>query len=399
MSPKKRRKPDRGRTSTRGGAHAVTPLAVALREAPRLTGTDRLIVKLVASSWLGLAWSTRDTVATDAEGDLVREIARAQRSRPDRAGAALAALAAIAVPPWGDEARAALPAAASADSDGPPRPVSARRWSDAWDSERLYVLAYAEPVPHSVVVKAVMLDGVVVEELVVEVPGESTPPPEDSARDDIDAVLAEVADALRQTDELWPARDDGEYSEARAFARWLVQGAPRLVEPRPSLSAAERAWMVDELVARRWPWSRLDEPTVRQFARIFIRYGERLLFAGPLAWSPTAAVHFLLDWFPAEVSVDPEVGSEVPALLSVWVQIALERRGLTQEHIDEVVEAVVSVEDEFTESLPDPEWDAFREEITRRVEAEGSTLRNGAAVHRAVLAHYAEADPPPPSEG
>uniref|UniRef100_UPI001C2F18DE hypothetical protein n=1 Tax=Cellulomonas sp. GbtcB1 TaxID=2824746 RepID=UPI001C2F18DE len=92
------------------------PLAVALGEAPRLAGTDRLIVRLVASSWLGLAWSTRGTVATDAEGDLVRELARAQRSRPDRARAALAALAAIAAPPWGDEARAALPAAASADS-------------------------------------------------------------------------------------------------------------------------------------------------------------------------------------------------------------------------------------------------------------------------------------------
>jgi hypothetical protein len=114
----------------------------------------------------------------------------------------------------------------------------------------------------------------------------------------VEAVLADLAAALRQTDMYWPRPDDEDYVEVRALAwarcREYLPDWPEAQE----MSDDQRRELIDAFLAE----ADLPEPAsaqratggtdvdvVRSLADLFCGYGEGYIGPGPLAWSPTGS--------------------------------------------------------------------------------------------------------------
>jgi len=408
MSPKSRGRPaGRGkqpRRHPRAAARPVTALDLALREAPSLYDADLLAAQVAASEWLGKAWAARGMSDRDPEKDLVRAIVRAADDGP-RANAAVAALFALATipdPAWHDDVLAALadvPAvrspswAVDAARHRPPEPTSAQLWSDPWDANRVHLLRYDEPVPHTLFVADSTVGGRYVQVIDVGVEDRSRPlaPREEDDLEVVDVepadALAEIADALWQTDMYWPPQSAEDYTVFRSYAHWLTRGHRREADWEP-LPDDERERLLDEFGGQHG--LDLDDDVVRLLADTFIDFGDGYLLGGVLAWSPGEVEHFLLDWIHRKVILEPEVQPHVPQALRAWVTFALTRRGLTSEHIAAVVDTVTELEDAYAEASTDSALHGPAKEITSRLIAAGVDLHDEEAVNRAIGEYNAE---------
>lgn len=403
MSPKSRgRSKGRGRTPVRHRppARELTQLDHVLNEAPGLHDCDLLHAEVLASAWLGGAWQTRALGQQDPEGDLVRAVVAATRgSRADVAYLALYALATIPREDWRDAAGAALEAALPDAAPAwavdprtrvPESPFRAQRWSDPWGSNLVHLMRFTEPVEHSLIVSETTVGGRYVH--VIEV-GLQDAEPDRVIGDltvtevDPDEALADLADALRQTDMYWPPQDDPDYTLTRAFAHWRTRGHHDDVEWAP-LPEDERRRLIDDFVAEQQVED--DASVVEVLADTFIDFGDGYLHGGVLAWSPGEVSHFLLDWVHRKVLLEPECIDALPAVLTAWVRFALRRRGLTPEHIAPVVDAVAGAEDEFHTLSTDGSAGGPAKEILTRILAEGADLRDREAVERVIGAYNAE---------
>lgn len=408
VSPKSRGRPaGRGkqpRRHPRPSPRPVTALDLALREAPSLYDGDLLSAQTAASEWLGKAWGARGMSERDPEKDLVRAIVNAAGggSRADAAVSALFALATIPDQAWHDDLVTALADVPSVRSPAwavdpvrhrPPAPTSAQLWSDPWDANRVHLLRYETPVPHTLFVAETTVGGRYVQVIDVGVEDPSRPL-EPRAEDDLEVAdvepadgLAEVADALWQTDMYWPPQNADDYTIFRAYAHWLTRGHRRETDWEP-LPDDERERLLDEFAGRHG--LDLDDDVVRLLADTFVDFGDGYLHGGILAWSPGEVEHFLLDWIHRKVILEPEVQPHVPEALRAWVAFALARRGLKPEHIDPVVDAVRELEDAYAEASTDSALHGPAKEITSRLIAAGVDLHDEEAVNRAIGQYNAE---------
>ncbi len=408
MSPKSRGRPaGRGkkpRRHHRTAPRPVTALDLALREAPSLYDADLLSAQVAASAWLGKAWAARGMADREPENGLVRAIVSAAAGGPrsDAAVAALFALATIPDPAWHDDVVAALaevPAvrspswAVGAAYHRAPEPASAQLWSDPWDADRVHLLRYDGPVPHTLFVAESTVGGRYVQVIDVGVEDPSRPlhPRDDDALEVVDVepadALAEVADALWQTDMYWPPQNAEDYTGFRAYAHWLSRDHRREIDWEP-LPDDERAQLLDDFAGQHV--LDLDDDAVRLLADTFIDFGDGYLVGGVLAWSPGEVEHFLLDWIHRKVLLEPEVQAHVPDVLRAWVAFALARRGLAPEHIDPVVATVTELEDAYAGASTDSALHGPAKEITSRLIAAGVDLHDEEAVHRAIGEYNAE---------
>ncbi len=374
-----------------------------MREAPSLYDGDLLAAQVAASEWLGRAWGGRGMADGEPETELVRRVAAAVRGpRSAAAVAALHALATVQDAAWIEDVVAALsgvPAARSPawavdpETHRPPRPVGAQLWSDPWGENRVHLLRFAEPVRHTLFVAESTVGGRYVQVVDVGVEDLSRPlrPGDDDELDVVDVdpadALAEVADALWQTDLYWPPQNAEDYTTFRAYAHWLTRGHRRETDWEP-LPDDERERLLDEFAAEHR--LDLDADVVRVLADTFIDFGDGYLRGGVLAWNPGEVGHFLLDWIHRKVILEPEVQPHVPDALRAWVSFALTRRGLAPEHIAPVVDAVTELEDDYAAASTDSTLHGPAKEITARLLAAGLDLTDADAVDRAIREYNAE---------
>ena len=403
MSPKSRGRPKgRGQPPARRRppVRQLTELDHLLHEAPGLRDCTLLEAQAIASAWLGSAWQKRTLGPLDAEADLVRAVVAATRgSRADAAYLALHALATLPDDAWRDDVAAALDAAPpnaapawAADSRTriPEAPYRARRWSDPWGSDLIHLVRFTEPIEHSLIVHETTVGGRYVH--VIEVGVQAAEP--DPVIGDLTSVevdpgdaLADIADALWQTDMYWPPQDDPDYTLTRALAHWRTRRHRRDVEWEP-LPDDERRRLLGDFAAEHA--TSIDPGIVEVLADTFIDFGDGYLHGGVLAWSPGEVARFMLDWVHRKVSLEPECIDALPTVLAAWVRFALGRRGLAVEHITPVVDAVAAAQDEFHDLSTDGSAAGPAKEILARILAEGIDLHDREAVDRVIGAYNAE---------
>jgi hypothetical protein len=335
-----------------------------LRDAVSIVDEENVLaVEQWAAVWLGDAWLAAGLVEREPEKMLHLEVIGRASTRPTPPGlAAVAALRRLAgpddlsmfngtldilkesqpVPWWLDE-----PAF---------EPVRAWRAVDVWDSEHVLFVEYGGSFPHTVMAQILLSGGRMVRKLALltigvaaewaslREPGEVPMP---AVECPVDEVLAELAEALRATDMLFPKPDDEDFVGLRALA-WSRCRAhlPEWPEFEP-MADADR----DRLLSDFGP---AGETVARSLAELFLIYGEGYLVSGPLCWSPETVELFLADWLPRKAVLDAGQVAALPEVLRRWVRFALRRRGVDDEWIGPVVEAVDMFLPEFTEAYDDP---------------------------------------------
>jgi hypothetical protein len=410
MIPKSKGRPKgRGRprpATSHRPVRELTQVDHVIRDAPDVATGSLIEAQLVASAWLGQAWMQREMGDRDAEAAFVRAlVSKARRGGKPAAYLALHALATVPGEDWSAEVAEALddaptdldlPGWATSGRHGdrtPEQPVRAQLWSDPWGSVRTYLLRYAEPIDHTVLVHLATVGGVYVQGIDVGTSGGHEPEETFGSLTlqgdlDIEEALGVVAEALRDTDMYWPPQDDLDYTLTRAFAYWRTRGhlRERDWEPVPD---NERRGLIDDFAAEHGTELGLDAETVEVLADTFVDFGDGYLHDGVLAWSPGEVERFLLDWAQRKVVLEPEWVQAMPQVLRAWVAFALRRRGLAEEHIQPVLEAVDAHAATYLERVGTaPKGPAA--ELTARALAQGVDLQDQNALARLVGEYNAE---------
>jgi hypothetical protein len=403
VSPK-----SRGRTPKRRPKrvqHATRQLRLSdrvLRDARQIvSGSTALGVEEWASEWFGRAWLAAPLGEREPEHSLCMEVVGRASSRPSPpALAAVAALRRVAPenelsmldgtveilaesqprPPWIDTAGAV--------------PVSAWRAVNVWDSERVLFVEFESPTPHTLAAPVETTSGLLVGALALLEPGAALSWARSRDPDDVpmplverpvEAVLAELADAMRMTDMTLPRQDDENYVRLRALA-WSRCRAhlPSLAdwEPQPE---PDREF-IDEFVSA----EASDDVVTRSLAELFLDYGGGYLTAGPLCWSPGQVELFLTDWLPRKAVLDGAQREALPSVLRRWVRFALRQRGVEQRWIEPVERAVDAHAPEFAAAFDDRSSWGPAKQIAAELAARGVDLTDPAAVDAAVSALNAE---------
>jgi len=318
----------------------VHPATQVLRDAARVV--DNLDTTLDAewwiSRWLGAAWATSPQAKRDPELALAADIVKRARNTPSAAGAVTVAALRRLLPP-DTVPEVAGPPPSWADAPGS-TPTEAWRAVNVWGSERALLIEFDGPSPHSLIAFIAPMGPRVVHRLGVlkagaaeqwdqTRPADAPPMPLTDAP--VDEVLAELADALQATDQLWPRQVDESVGALRMLAWSRCRGYAREpVEPEP-LSDEESARLIDEFAV---------DDTDRALARRFIEFGEIWLNAGPLCWSQEAVQFFVRAWIPAIGGLPAAELAAWPGALRRWIGFALRSRGLAEEWIEPVVNEV-----------------------------------------------------------
>ncbi|HLH84239.1 MAG TPA: hypothetical protein VKV38_13340 [Trebonia sp.] len=403
----------RGRRPQRGGRKPVRrsprPLRrsdLMLRDARQITGlTDPLRAEAWASGWLGQAWLDAPMGEREAEHQLCLEVCGRACTTPSPHGlAAVAALARAApgadvkmltetvdilagtqpLPPWHTAAEPGW------------TPTAAWRAVDVWDSERVLLIDYDGPHPHTLMAQVFQTGGLLVSKLAALEPGaasrwdqlradEEVPMP--IAGQPVDDVLGELATALRITDITWPRNDDEDFvgNRALAWSRCRDHLPEDWTEPA-GLSDSERRRLIEEFTAAT---GRGDEVT-RSLASLFLDYGEGYIRPGPLCWSPGEVMLFLTDWLPRKAILDAGQRQALPDTLRRWLTFALTQRGIDPRWITPVVEAVGTHLPGFRDAFDDRAAWGPAKEIAAALAERGVRLTDRQAVEDAIHALNAE---------
>lgn len=407
MSPKSRgRPPGRGRPQGKGPARPPSPAELVIRDARFVVEEcdDALSAELWAAEVLGDAWFEAPDHDDEAEQRLVAEVAAVATRKPSLYGtAAVAALRRLADGPGREALDAALETLRQARplpswADDPDwTPVAAWRSMDVWGSERVLFVDFDGPQPHCLLAVVSETPARWVTELEILEPGSAPEFDEREAGEaetllpvearEIPEVLADLADALRGTDGLWPREDDPDYVELRAVAWGRARGyLAAEVEPVPMPEEEKRA-LVDEFVAGA-PLP--DADLARALAELFVDFGDSYLPAGPLSWSPSAVEFFLVDWLPQTVELEPDERESIPEALRHWVEFALARRGVERRWIEPVLAAISEHVAAYEEALDNqPDW-APVEAVAGELAARGIDLADEVAVEEGLRQLEAE---------
>ena len=431
MSPQSRTRKPKQRKSRAGSLTKPTVGKLAREAIDMLADVEGDITPLDAeagaSVWLGSVWrrgQDDDTFTEAAFVDAIVGIARRESSA--NAYTALEALWLIADDSWADAVRTELArdparsrpewAAALTGARTPEQPTGVRVWRDAWDAQRIYDLAYADPEPHHLLAVETRtgvpyLHAVTVADALTDddLSDAQTPLslPTATALDDLGRAFAATMEVG------WPDDDESVCLDA-PLLRWRLADHIELPEAT-EMADAERATLVDLFVAEAFPTvatptaattatpttpttappttattappttnpttavpgapttappttattatptTALDKDELRDCAEFFLDFGEETLVSHPLAWNPAAVEVFMVDWMP-----DLRVWTDAPldvraAALEAWIRFALTRRGLAEADIDPVVAEVAAHLADVDESGPVPELPDFDE--------------------------------------
>jgi hypothetical protein len=356
-----------------------------------------------ASGWLGQAWVSAPMTERRADQRLCAEVVAQVSAAPSPEGlAAVTALSRVA--PAAD--RAMLNRAVESlarrhpcppwAGQPPATPIRAWRAVDVWDSERVLFVEYSEACgtpQHTLMASIVEPGGLIIEKLAVLRPGvadrwdslrEAEEVPMPVSEQPVDAVLADLAHALRTTDQVWPRPDDEDFVELRALA-WArsLANLPD-IPPMPALADAERCDLVEAFVADVHRTgigaARTDIEVTRHLARLFLEFGEVSFPAGPLAWSPGWVAVFLTGWLPRKVFLDGPRSSALPETLRHWVRFALRQRGVPEAWIAPVAVAVDDYLPAYAEATDDESAWTPTKQIAAELAARGVHPADSAAV-------------------
>jgi hypothetical protein len=361
---------------------------------------DVLDAERWASGWLGQAWVQAGLGEREREKMLCLEVVGRVSTRPSAVG--LGAVAALRrVPPPGEESMLDGTVAILTETQlGPPwlhaptfTAVRAFRATDVWDSERVLFVEYdiAEPhaTRHTLMAQILEPGGTMVVKLGIlqtgaaqrwddmREPDEVPMPLEERP---VDAVLAELAAALRQTDMYWPRPDDEDYVEVRALA-W-ARCRPYLPDwpDAPQLPDEQRQELLDAFLAEEYPDDPANVEVERSLANLFCDYGLGYITPGLLAWSPAWVGLFLGDWLPRKAFLDGDQRTALPDTLRRWLRFALRQRQVEPQWIEPVVAAVDEFLHEYLTAVDDEASWGPAKQIAAELTARGVDLTDKAAV-------------------
>ncbi|MEU4564325.1 hypothetical protein AB0F72_38585 [Actinoplanes sp. NPDC023936] len=371
-----------------------------MRDAVTIVSEDSALdVERWASGWLGSAWSAAGPGEREPEKIFHLEVAGRASTRPSPRGlAAVAALRRVAAPDeW-----LLLDGTLEILSESQPtpewfevpafEPVRAWRAVDVWDSEHVVFVEFAGQTPHTLMAQISLPGGVLLEKLAVLQPGaaetwdrlrEPGEVPMPAVECPVDVALAELADALRTTDMIWPRHDDEDFVDLRALA-WsrCLPYLPDFRDWQPT-SDEERERLLDG-------FAQADDTVARSLADLFLDYGDGYMTSGALCWSPRQVGLFLADWLPRKAALDAEQRAALPDVLRRWIRYALERRAVDPVWISPVVEAVDTFLPAFEEAFDDSAAWGPAKQIAAELAARGIDLTDPEAVDGAVRGLNAE---------
>lgn len=384
----------------------LTPADHAVRDARRIAdGNDALSAETWASSCLGQAWVQAPLSERDAEHKLIMGVIGRVSNRPSPHGtAAVAALRRVAeprervmldetleilaetqpVPPW---------------MDAPDWvPVAAYRSLDVWEARRVLFVDFDGPRPHTLLTAVSEVGGRLVVELALVEPGSAAkwgerggggelPPMQPLVELPVDEVLADLADAMRQTDITLPRQADEDYVALRALAWARCRAHLRPFPDVEPLADTQRRELVDAFVGS---GGLPDDDLARSLAELFLDYGDGYLPVRPLGWDPDSVALFLVDWLPRKATLDAAQRAALPDTLRHWVRFALAQRGVAPEWIDPVVTAVDEHRADFDEAFDDESSWGPAKRIVAELTARGVDLSDKVAVEQAIAALNAE---------
>jgi len=276
------------------------------------------------------------------------------------------------------------------------RPVKAWRAVSVWESERVLLVEFDGPRPHTLMAAINEVGGCLVETLAVVEAGAAASWPQRRESDGVpmpltaqpvEDVLADLAAALRVTDMTFPRQDDKDFVALRALAWSRCRGyLPEWPDHEP-LPVEERRQLTDDFVAA---GGLPDDEVTRSLVLLFLDYGEGHIGAHPLGWSPGWVALFLGDWLPRKAVLDADQRSRLPETLRAWVRFALHRRGVDPRWIEPVVAAVDDFQPEFSAAFDDKVSWGPAKAIAAALAERGVDLSDRDAVENAVRAINAE---------
>ena len=313
---------------------------------------DVLTVEMWASGWLGRAWSTAALTDREPEHQLCLQVSgRACTTPSPRALGAVAALARVA--PAADMSMLAETVAMLAQTQPVPgwhtgagwTPAAAWRAVDVYDSERVLLIDYDGPHPHTLLAQLCQVGGLMIDKLVVLEPGvatgwdelcEPTDVPMPMRQAPVTDVLGDLAHALRVTDMTWPRNDDEDFLDTRALAWSRCRDHLPDWPDHAELPELQRRQLIQDFATD----SGRDDQVSRSLAELLLDYGEGYIGAGPLCWSPGEVMMLLTDWLPRKAILDADQRAALPAVLRRWLRFALTQRDTSPEWIGPVLDAV-----------------------------------------------------------
>lgn len=329
------------------------PADLLLREARDIIELhDVLSVEAWASGWLGRAWSTVALTDRDTEHALCLQVTgRACTTPSPHALGAVAALARVA--PAADMSMLTQTVAILAATQPVPAWHTAAAWTpsaawravDVYDSERVLLIDYDGPHPHTLIAQLCQVGGLMIDTLAVLEPGaatawdqmcEPTEVPMPIRPAPITEVLGDLAHALRVTDMTWPRNDDEDFLEARALAWSRCRDHLPDWPDHTELPEPQRRQLIQDFATD----SGRDDPVSRSLAELLLDYGEGYIGAGHLCWSPGEVMVLLTDWLPRKSILDVDQRAALPDVLRAWLRFALTQRDISPDWIGPGVDAV-----------------------------------------------------------
>jgi len=370
---------------------------------------DVLDAERWASGWLGQTWVDAGLSEREPEHLLCLEVVGRASTQPSPHGlAAVAALRRVA--PAGEEQMLDGTVAILAESQPAPpwlhaptfTPVRAWQATDVWDSERVLFVEYGTTRPdatgHTLMAQILEPGGTMIAKLGLLSSGaaehwarlrEPDEVPMPVVERPVEAVLADLAAALRQTDMYWPRPDDEDYVEIRALAwarcREYLPDWPDV----PQVSDDRRRELIDAFLAEAdLPVPAGAQPAaggagvdgVRSLGDLFCDYGEGYIAPGPPAWSPGWVGGFLTDWLPRKAFLGPDQRAALPDTLRRWLRFALRQRAVDPRWIEPVVAAVETFLPEFAAAVDDESSWGPAKQIAAELAARGVDVTDKAAV-------------------
>ena len=213
-------------------------------------------------------------------------------------------------------------------------PAAAWRAVDVYDSERVLLIDYDGPHPHTLLAQLCQVGGLMMDGLVVLEPGvatgwdelcEPTDVPMPMRQAPVTDVLGDLAHALRVTDMTWPRNDDEDFLDTRALAWSRCRDHLPDWPDHAELPELQRRQLIQDFATD----SGRDDQVSRSLAELLLDYGEGYIGAGPLCWSPGEVMVLLTDWLPRKAILDADQRAALPVVLRRWLHFALSQRDIS----------------------------------------------------------------------
>lgn len=343
-----------------GGTDLESLPSVVLGSATGLLHTDQLGAESWASLWLGEAW--RNAEGGDPEQavqDFVAGLAQYAPQQPDlvtlAALRAIRAVAPVAARPVLDQAvdllLDALPEGAEVGAWEPFAWTvrDAARYLDPWGCERFLVVVLDGPQPHALLLAIdpsvggvqflKVMDVQHADTFFVDWPAHLPPMTRDGASPAV--VMSEAAGALRLLDAGAVKDVDDDTATYRALAWTRCRPFLRRFPPREHMSPALGLDLAREFLGRE-PAGDPESFCVE----LLLDFGDGYMH-DLLAWSPHWVARFLLDFVPRNAVLLEGDRDMLPQVLRRWVRFALTKRGLPEQWVTPVLDAVDEHQGDF----------------------------------------------------